>query len=327
VHTPLRISQALYNQVVYVLEEHAMYVKIWIPGVRYDKDFQPLKNSFWALKSCVQPLQDLCKSVKQAIPDETYGVGNTIVLTYPWKDYSIGSRFVYIPHQSDTTKFTILKPDFTKNKVAVAVVPREYAITEIMLTPKKQRRLFIQILESLLYRLGSTYGVAYEIAYVWGGSSFVQPYRKNCVVYQGNDIQRESLSRSFVATGFDCSSLVMRIAQIVGIHFPWKTTVMMHHALQKVAHRSQLQVGDLIWMPGHVMIVSNIEKHEVIEARGYKSGYGRLHKMQLEQLFDHVKTYDDLFALSDKNKQIVLKDKNGNFYLKTQIKFLRLVHT
>jgi hypothetical protein len=43
------------------------------------------------------------------------------------------------------------------------------------------------------------------------------------------------------------------------------------------------------------MIVSDVKKNEVIEVRGYESGYGDLHILPLSQCFSGVKSFADLY--------------------------------
>jgi hypothetical protein len=42
------------------------------------------------------------------------------------------------------------------------------------------------------------------------------------------------------------------------------------------------------------MIVSSIKNNEIIEVRGYDSGYGCLHRIKLNELLADVSNYDEL---------------------------------
>ncbi len=73
-------------------------------------------------------------------------------------------------------------------------------------------------------------------------------------------------------SGYDCSEFVMRMAKIAGVDFPWKTTTAIERSRRALDSQDLLEEGDLIWVQGHVMVVSNIERNEIIESRGYGSG-------------------------------------------------------
>ncbi len=115
----------------------------------------------------------------------------------------------------------------------------------------------------------------------------------------------------------------MRMAKIAGIDFAWKTTTAIRHGQRALMQDDMLQDGDLIWIQGHVMIVSNMQENELIEARGYASGYGCVHRIKLSDMFEDVNSYDDLLERYHTHASLSLKNKQGEFYLKAD-KFLLL---
>jgi hypothetical protein len=58
------------------------------------------------------------------------------------------------------------------------------------------------------------------------------------------------------------------------------------------------------------MIVSDRKKNEVIEARGYESGYGDLHILPLSQCFVEVQTFADLYKAYEEKKPLTLLNKD-----------------
>lgn len=72
-----------------------------------------------------------------------------------------------------------------------------------------------------------------------------------------------------------------------------------------------MENGDLIWTPGHVMIINNLKNNTLVEARGYSSGYGCVHKITLDKVFAEINTYDDLIKYYYANKKITFKNKEG----------------
>ena len=59
------------------------------------------------------------------------------------------------------------------------------------------------------------------------------------------------------------------------------------------------------------MIISSIERNEIIESRGYASGYGCVHRITLDECFEGVAIYDDLLERYYTNQAIKFKDKQG----------------
>lgn len=324
VHTSGRAYQGLYNQIVDVLEEKNGLVKVHIPQVQYNTDRALAKNTFWVLKKNLVRYDALSLRLQKTIPAVSYAAHPTIVLTYPWNNFSIGTRFQHLPAQDTKHAFAIRRADFVKNKPLVALIPRDHALQETSRTHSAQRTLYVQTLKNLLARVKRDYGNDYVVGYVWGGASFVTPYHEHDWHQNGQEWMRQEQKQS-CATGFDCSSLVMSMAKIVGINFPWKTTHAMQQALPKLQKKQDLKQGDLIWMPGHVMIISDIQHQQVIEARSYKNGYGKIHQARLDTLFKDIKTYDDLFKAYGNHQKVRLKDSNGNVCLETYIKILRLL--
>ena len=47
-----------------------------------------------------------------------------------------------------------------------------------------------------------------------------------------------------------------------------------------------LEEGDLIWYNGHVMIVSDIKKNRLLRHAGYESGWGKVHEIALDKVFN-----------------------------------------
>ncbi|MBY0109650.1 MAG: C40 family peptidase [Candidatus Babeliaceae bacterium] len=95
------------------------------------------------------------------------------------------------------------------------------------------------------------------IPYVWGGSSFLEPYQQGCFYTKDGVWHRQGKNDPY--TGYDCSEFIMRMAKIVGINFPWKTTTSIQHGLAQFTSKDILQAGDIIWVEGHTMIISDIE--------------------------------------------------------------------
>ena len=125
------------------------------------------------------------------------------------------------------------------------------------------------------------------IPYVWGGFSFTDTIKTtSCFL-----LKDETTSPK---TGLDCVGIIARVAQIYGIPYFYKNTTTIKQCLTPLARNSKLMTGDIIWVPGHVMIVADLTNHTLIEARGYDHGYGKVQEIPLNEEFKGINTYRDL---------------------------------
>ena len=314
-----RSHQGLHNEVVDIIEQKDTSVKISYKNIAYRTDGS--LSTFWVDAKNIIRLKDLENSeVLQTIPHVDYGQEPTVVLIYPWKNFSVGTRFKHVPAQDGQFDFAIMRGDYTNNSVVCDSIPHDCAIQEIQQDAQSSRKLFVENVRNLIARVALD-NPSCVIPYVWGGSSFIYPYVDTDFYSEDGFWQRQGQRDPY--TGYDCSELVMRMAQIAGLNFPWKTTTAIKNSKRPLGQHDILENGDLIWIAGHVMIVSDIEQNELIEARGYGSGYGCIHTIKLNEIFQDVVTYDDLLTLYYAHASLNLKKRDGEF-LKTVGEFLLL---
>jgi hypothetical protein len=116
------------------------------------------------------------------------------------------------------------------------------------------------------------------------------------------------------------------MAQIAGIPFQGKTCAAIRKIQRELQEHDQLEEGDLIWVPGHIMIITAIERNELIEARGYGDGYGCIHRITLDKCFDGIQTYADLLEHHRNNTHVKFKNKQGIASDRTrEVKLLKLM--
>ena len=308
-----RSHQGLYNELVTCIEEKDNFVKIFFRNIKYNTNAST--SFFWTEKKNITPLKKMKqKNILQSIPHPEYGHHDTIILTYPWKDFSVGTRFKHLPERDTRDGYAVIQADFVKNKIAHHIIPHANAMQEIQQSTESARQLFVTNIKNLIDRVTNS-DFNSVIPYVWGGSSFVHNYTDE-LFHQKSDGAWHRQENNSMYMGYDCSEFVMRMAQIAGLDFPWKTTIAIQSSKRKLSRYEQLENGDLIWFKGHVMIISDINRNEVIEARGYPSGYGRIHKIKLYELFENIETYDDLLESYHNNKSLRLKNKEGEFFKK-----------
>jgi hypothetical protein len=215
-----RIHQGLFNELAHYIEEKDGYVKISFDNIQDTIDDSP--TYFWSKKTNLIPMQNLTNhKLRETIPHPIYGQTPTIVLTYPWKRFSIGTRFKHVPERDSKTSFCVIRADYKKNKAVFLRIPRENGMLEIKQTKKSSRALFVTLVNNLVSRINHN-NPGYAIPYVWGGNSFLKPYKTNDF-YKKNDIWQRN-GRRDPYTGYDSSGFVMQMAQMAGINFPWKTS-------------------------------------------------------------------------------------------------------
>jgi len=306
-----RSHQGLYNEIVTCIKEHNEFVQVIFQSVTYNTNKKV--SSFWTKKQNITPLKKIKnKKIVSLIPHATYAQEPTITLIHPWKKFSVGTRFKYSVNSNLLNSYKIMYVNYLTNQIIEDTIPQIHVIKETKLNSQASRTLFIKVLNNLINCTKKDH----IIPYVWGGSSFVHSYKDNSFYQDHNDAwQRHGNKHPY--TGYDCSELVMRMAQIAGIDFPWKTSTTIKDSQQKITKNDILQNGDLIWTQGHIVIISDIQRNEIIEARGYPSGYGRIHKLKLNELFEGVTTFNDLLERYHTQKQIQFKNKDGSLHKKT----------
>jgi len=316
-----RAHQGLYNERATCIAEQGDYIQIFYDistGFNivygFDQDTHEPLNTFWVKKEQVlffDQIQD--KEVEKVIPDGEYAGKPTIVLRYPWNNFSVGTRFFYNSLHDKEDLYCIQYPDYKKKIVVTTYIPKKYALKEISLMDESQARFrFVKLINQLIDSVAELTNDTQVIPYVWGGSSFIWSHQKDeSDFYQQDGVWRRWSENNKQYTGYDCSEFVMRMAQIAGIYFPWKTSWAIREKKRVLTQEDILENGDIIWMPGHVMVVSDLENNELIEARSYGSGFGCVHRIKVSEFFDGIDTYQDLVAAYHAHKKIKYKNKSG----------------
>lgn len=306
-----RAHQALANEVVTIVERKGNLVKIACDTVAYGHDENTGKplNTFWVHKKHLIFFKHLAPELLYAFPAPQGATDTTLVLRLPWKQYSLGTRFVHaLEHDTEAVYGALLVTSQHPHAIKVLQIPRSLSRLELPLTPQQQRAHFVQLAYNVIdYAQQSTTGSV--IPYVWGGSSFVHTY-EDAFWLRNNIIKRHVPHMPY--TGYDCSEFILRLAQACGIPYVAKTTTMIAQMLKPLKRGEQLENGDIIWFPGHVIIVSDVAHHEMIEARGYKGGYGKVHCIKLAECFRGIATYKQLLQAYYKKRPLTRIKKDGS---------------
>ncbi|HEV2916377.1 MAG TPA: hypothetical protein VGW78_01380 [Candidatus Babeliales bacterium] len=308
-----RLHQLLYNEVVDILENNGEQVKLRIPNLFYITmhNAQP-QCEYWApatafiASDILQQRGIDMRIIPEPIIFEQKRIKlspHIITLIVPYHDpktgitFSAGTRFVRVYHEKNKRdRITVTLYDPKHQKARIIHIPESYCFVPSTNTTKEsQRALFIDILRTWSHMAEGF------IPYVWGGCSIMHtqtgPFKEKTRKQVGQKVSYFSYGKKNKHkpyTGIDCSSLISRAAQIVGIPYFYKNSYTISRLMKPLQSHQHIENGDIIWMPGHVMIVSDRACNLTIEARSYFSGYGKVHEIEIGKVFKDINTYDQL---------------------------------
>jgi len=310
-----RLHQLLFNEPVDIVEEKDDFVRVMFYGVFYQTPTTTEPQcSYWSDKAHFTAYHDLKnkgilpEKVIPPSPDFRHAAGinnttNSVMLIKPWYDdttkqyYSAGTRFAVISRMNNTCTISLFDP--REQQIKTSTVPVEVIHAHHV---HNARDSFVQLLRSWAHAKP-------VIPYLLGGCSFII----------------HDMHRSAVDAGFDCSGLIARAAQMCALPYFFKNSYTITQQLSSVHAHQSIQPGDIIWLTGHVMVVSDVKNSLLIEARGYDHGFGKVHEIALEKVFDGIKTYDDLMHAVQQKKLLTRLHRNGTKVgVYTEIKLLQL---
>ncbi len=98
-------------------------------------------------------------------------------------------------------------------------------------------------------------------------------------------------------SGFDCSNLVLRAAQLAGIKYYYKNTAtLMMSKIHQVKSGEKINRGDIACYTGHVFVILDPERNIIIEAAGYGVGFGKVQTIPLLKVYKGVNKTQDLLT-------------------------------
>jgi hypothetical protein len=319
-----RIHQMLFNEQADIIEEYEQEYKIKISSVFHqgisDLNFN---CTYCTLKDNLLPIDQV--NEKKLLPENidfnatTFDLPyeNTITLILPFYDqntkkiYSAGTRFIVLEKADQNYIVAIYNPE--TNSFIKSIVNKKFAIESILRSNKEKLQIFIALL-NLWTNLDDKFA-----PYVLGGISMAQltssddfklEKDKNCL---GDEIlfYKRSEFTNIPYSGFDCSTLIARATQICEIPYFFKNTTTLAKLLKSLEINDEISNGDLIWFHGHVIIIADKDSGNLIEARGYSSGFGKLHKIHISKVFQNK--YFDKIPLELLNKKNEVNLKINNF--------------
>lgn len=327
-----RLHQLVYNDMVNVIKTNNDEVCISTTHAFYlTPSSSTAQTQYWTLKKNITPLTDITSNnispehIPSAITfadSQHTALNRNDVITLKEPHYcsplkttfSVGTRFVRVPCTKKKLPSMIeaFAIDYrTMQERRIKIPHNKCSISCTTQTPDEKINNYVSLLKKwCLTKKGC-------IPYVWGGTSFshTTPGAFKEVTQQTNnsDYSYYQYEKDVTApkSGFDCTGVTLRAAQISGIPYFCKNTTTIPHCLKTITPEQTLSPGDLILVRGHVMIVSDTTKNLLIEARSYGHGYGKLHEIPLNEVFEGINTYKDLTDACCNKKVLKRKDKKG----------------
>ncbi len=317
-----RITQLLFNEPVQILEETAHEVKIKIFHW-YHQIGNPTQkvDTYFAPKKYFTRFADLTVQDRAALPSfisfskATIPIHNTVTLLEGYYDkkthltYSAGTRFCKAQDQPKDTFVAVYRYNNHTKKTDTLLLPQDLCLTQLPTTATEQRELFIEILRKWT---DNQDGV---VPYVLGGASVGIRHPDNDIVIKkpkNMTLYYRSKSKKRPYYGLDCSHMIARAAQIVGINVFVKNTSTLRATFPALKENEEIENGDILVWRGHTVVISDVKKGLMIESRGYPHGYGKMQEIPLSEQFKGIETVDQLRNAYFTKKKIIRLDKAGN---------------
>ena len=342
-----REYQILFNELVDILQIRDEEVQIRVPHIIYfDEEKNVYTNIYWTLKKNLICLDELVVRIldlnkvpeKISFNEDIKPDKSIVVLKEPFfapdgRGFSAGTRFKMIAKNSSYIQSSRVSNETRCTEGYVSCYALSKNLQEIILEIPRDKlnfyedkninlriKDFVKLLKSWA-NLDSGF-----IPYLYSGSSFIYAYHRDEILqrYSDNTFYRDELD-VYPYTGFDCSCIISRATQICNLPYFYKDSITLERNLEQLNKFEELSEGDVIWFPGHVVIVSDLKNNLVIEARGYASGFGKVHECELGKLFKNINTFQDLFDARNRDEKLELLAKDGNLrYVIEEFKILSL---
>jgi len=315
-----RLHQLLFNETVEVTLELNGQVEVTLPHLFFvpNNNTSLKMSTYWTLKKNILPLTST--PFKALVPEPIFyekpqaQQQNTITLIAPYSSsacgctFSAGTRFIATATDPENKTITVSLIHPKTHTPMQMTLPYDHCLVPVT-TREQQRKNFVKLVRLWSHRDNA-------IPYVWGGCSYVftAPHFAFKEITAGANQSYYAIEQELSSpkTGLDCAGLVARAAQAAGLPYFFKNTTTLATYLKPLTNAEHVQDGDLIWIPGHVMIVGNREKNTLIEARDYSSGWGKIQERPLKEIFKNILTYDDLESCYQQHKPLQRIDKTGN---------------
>jgi hypothetical protein len=317
---PARVHQLLYNEIVEVHEMNGREARIKVPQLFYETSASSSPQQFyWTSARNLMPLRDVAK---KGIPLHVFpqpltcnkdrferALHNTVSLTQPFFDpqtkttYSAGTRFVIKSARRNQVVVSFF--DRRTNSLRTCALPKNICLIHQQENNQNRLRAFVDVVKTWAH-LNPGF-----VPYVWGGCSVGSLCKKEQFVQENGIFTRGELPSNKPQPGLDCAGLIARAAHLAGIPYFYKNSLTIAKHLAPLNKKEMVSEGDIIWIPGHVMVVSSLKDNLLVEARHYSHGYGKVHEIPLGDQFKNINSYEQLTAHFFNKKPLQRLDKAG----------------
>ena len=324
-----RIHQLLLHEIVRVIEENEHEAFVEIPHfktINHENALESIKG--WVLK---ENLRDVDTTTIRHLPKPSAENNYThfLALASPFMDrdevfYSAGTRFSLL-HESiekhaesnneESINYHVWAYDAYLKKFKIIELPENICSYKCQTLPLKERKELFCHLVTLWATLHPL-----SIPLVWGGASIAKAWENKD--YQSASITDDAGQTRCVwerpkygnATyqGIDASNLVARAAHIVGIDYEYRNTATAAAKLDELYMYEWPENGDLIWVPGGMLIITNVQTNRAVTALSYGAGYGIVTELLLSEIFKDISTYEDFMNAYRAHQPLTILNKDGS---------------
>ena len=322
-----RVHQVVFHQTVLVKKEvgHEVYVEIPNLICKPSKLKSGENLTGWMQKKDLVYLENLNSSATQYFPDKE-GVlkAHNQTLAFLKSPYYVKELGLTL---SATTHCTVAKRNYNsllcyiyhpqKKRFFLTKIPK--SIAQIPPSNKSQQLdLFFHLIHSWSHPKKGF------VPYVLGGASITTYQTGNFIkipIRVGKHLIKTAtglpcyyFDRKFPTpykSGLDCSTLIYLAARCANLPYYSKNTTAVTTMLPRITKNTPLKKGDIIFFPGHVMIISNLNPLKIIQSRAYASGHGKVTEDLAKDLFLTIKTAQDLKNAFLQKKPLIFKNSKG----------------
>ncbi len=327
-----RIHQLLFNDVVKIIKKSENLFLVELSQLFYQSGKKYI-NTFWTAKENLFLLNDyFTEKIPNPVDFKTENKKEQKIVTLisPFIDqqtedkYSAGTRFVYFDLKDE--KYNVYAFNNDSKDFKILEIPKKFCLSNENLNKDLQISRFVKLLKKWA-NLKKGF-----IPYVWGGTSLISTSQDE--MFEIIEKKFKEFKTQFFSypnfnfnpkTGFDCSGLILRAAQICSIPFYFKNTTTISQNLKSLEIDEEIENGDLIWIPGHIIAITDVANNKCIEARDYSHGYGKVQEIELKKLFKNIKDFKILRQNFFQKKPIErLNIKQNVIEVITNFKILKL---
>ncbi len=330
-----REHQLLLHEIVTILKETNAEAFVAVKNcMTKNEDNESVSVQGWMRKDQLEDIQYLdgyVPGLPKPINWQSGAIESEVTLISPYRDdegifYSAGTRFVLLEETEDSYRVAAYSKAMHRFK-AIELPQTICAYKTHTLSIDERRELFC--------RLATMWASIPDacIPLVWGGASVGKAWEQDdyfAVNYSTSENERVTAwARPLYGSngpymGLDASGGILRALQSIGIAYFCRNSLTAYAELEQYALHETFKKGDLIWLPGALLIITSLEDNLVVTAMSYTSGYGAWTTLQLHAVFKGIYSYQDLRNAYQHNKELTLLNKDGSIARTAPFAILKL---